>query len=219
MWLLILVPLYCLHLLFYRSYPVYLLFRRLVVAHLLHLERWIEGNSGVIDWHLINTIAMTQLFLPSIIEHKAKVLLLTPSVTPSLRPPLHALESTVYGALESFVSSLAAEMKEDGVSVCHFKLGSIDISSVTARQRRDGVPPSRLKATPLRRHHDSVFDALVSTRPRRTWHAGRGSLAHDIIGSWMPSSAVGWMMGAGRKPAVVEQLKDDDLQSSAGNLT
>ena len=178
-------------------------------------EEW----SDVLNAKVLNTIATTQLFLPSITEQKAKIFLLTPSVTPSLTPPLHALESTVYGALNGFLSSLASEMREDGVTVSHFKLGNIDIPSVTARNRRDGVPQSRFKATPLRKLHDSVFDALVSTRPRRTWHVGRGSLAYDLIGTWMPAGAVGWLMGAGRKPAVVDELKDDDLQGSAGSLT
>jgi NAD(P)-dependent dehydrogenase (short-subunit alcohol dehydrogenase family) len=179
----------------------------------LSSEEW----SDALNAKVLNTIATTQLFLPTITDHKAKIFLLTPSVTPSLTPPLHAVESTVYGALEGFFSSLASEMREDGVAVSHFKLGNIDIPS--ARHRRDGTPQSRLKATPVRRLHDSVFDALVSSRPRRTWHIGRGSLAYDIIGSWMPAGAVGWLMGAGRKPNVVEEIKDDELQGSAGSLT
>ena len=178
-------------------------------------EEW----SDALNAKILNTIATTHLFLPSIIEHKAKILLLTPSVTPSLKPPMHAVESTVYGALEGFTSSLATEMREDGVAVSHFKLGNIDIPSVTAKQRREGVAQPRLKATPLRKLHDSVFDALVSKRPSRTWHVGRGSLAYDVIGSWVPAGVVGWMMGAGRRPNVVEEVKDDDLQGSAGSLT
>ena len=179
-------------------------------------EEW----SDALNAKVLNTIATTQLFLPSITEHKAKIFLLTPSVTPSLSPPLHAIESTVYGALEGFISSLATEMREDGVAVSHFKLGNIaDPASFAAKQRRDGVPQARLKATPIRKLHDSVFDALVSTRPRRTWHVGRGSLAYDIIGSWMPAGAVGWMMRAGRRPNVLEEVKDEELQGSAGSLT
>ena len=178
-------------------------------------EEW----SDALNAKVLNTIATTQLFLPSIMEHKAKIFLLTPSITPSLSPPLHAIESTVYGALEGFISSLATEMRQDGLAVSHFKLGNITDPSLAAKQRRDGVPQSRLKATPVRKLHDSVFDALVSARPRRTWHVGRGSLAYDIIGNWMPAGVVGWMMGAGRKPNVVEEVRDDELQGSAGSLT
>ena len=179
-------------------------------------EEW----SDALNAKVLNTIATTQLFLPSIVEYKAKILFLTPSVTPSLRPPMHAIESTVYGALDGFAATLAAEVRDDGVSISHFKLGNIDVPSVTAKQRRDGVVPSRLKATPLRKLQDSVFDALVSTRPRRTWHVGRGSLAYDMIGSWIPTGVVGWMMGAGRRPNVVEEVKEEELQGSDdGSLT
>ncbi|KAK3719034.1 hypothetical protein LTR37_004598 [Vermiconidia calcicola] len=178
-------------------------------------EEW----SDFLNAKVLNTIATTQLFLPSITKHKAKVLLLTPSVTPSLKPPMHAVESTVYGALEGFTTSLAAEMRQEGVTVSHFKLGNIDIPSVTAKQRREGQSAPRLKATPLRRLHDSVFDALVSKRPRRTWHVGRGSLAYDIIGNWMPAGVVGWMMGTSRRPNVVEEVKEEDLRSSQESLT
>ncbi|KAK5134641.1 hypothetical protein LTR08_006297 [Meristemomyces frigidus] len=180
-------------------------------------EEW----SDALNAKVLNTIATTQLFLPTIISHKAKVLLLTPSVTPALKLAGHAVESTVYGALEGFVSSLAAELKQEDVSVSHFKLGNFDIPSVTIKQRRDGVPKPMLRATPLRKLHDSVFDALVASRPRRTWHVGRGSLAYDVIGNWMPPAVIGWMMGAGRRPAqaVVEEVREEEMVGSQGSLT
>ncbi|KAK4550258.1 hypothetical protein LTR36_003225 [Oleoguttula mirabilis] len=179
-------------------------------------EEW----SDALNAKVLNTIATTQLFLPTVTEHKAKVLLLTPSVTPALKLPMHAVENTVYGALEGFTSSLAAELKQDGVAVSHFKLGNIDIPSVTAKQRREGASKPMLKATPLRKLHDSVFDALVTKRPRRTLHVGRGSLAYDIIGSWMPPMVIGWMMGAAKRPTVVvEEVHEEEMQGSQGSLT
>lgn len=181
----------------------------------INSEEW----SDVLNARVLNTIATTQLFLPAVIEHKAKVLLLTPSVTPSLRLPMHAVESTVYGALEGFTSSLGAELSQSGSAVTHFKLGNIDIPSVTAKQRREGAPVSRLKATPLRRLQDSVFDALVTRSPSRTWHVGRGSLTYELIGQWMPPSLVGWMMGAGRRRSVVDTVHQDEMHGSQGSLT
>lgn len=178
-------------------------------------EEW----SDALNAKVLNPIATTQLFLPSVIEHKAKILLLTPAVTPALRLPQHAVESTVYGALKGFTSSLAAELQTEGITVSHFKLGHIDVPSITAKQRREGIAAPRFKPTPLRQLHDSVFDALVSKRPAATWHVGRGSLAYDIIGSWLPQTAIGWMMGAGRRPNIVEHVKEEDLQGSAGSLT
>ena len=131
---------------------------------------------------------------------------------------MHAVESTVFGALEGFTASLGAEMATQGVCVAHFRLGNIDVPAVTAKQRREGVPAPRLKATPLKVLHDAVFDALVARRPSRTWHVGRGSLAYDIIGSWMPPTVIGWMMGAGRRTNVVEEVQEE-MQGSQGSLT
>ncbi|KXL47282.1 hypothetical protein M433DRAFT_159797 [Acidomyces richmondensis BFW] len=178
-------------------------------------EEW----SDAFNAKVLNTIATAQLFLPSVVDQHAKVLLLTPSVTPALRLPMHAVENTVYGALDGFKSSLAAELRQDNVIVSHFKLGNIDIPAVSAKQKREGVPKPRLKATPLRRLQDSVFDALVSRRPRRTWHVGRGSLAYDIIGSWIPPTMIGWMIGAGRRPDNVDEIREEEMRSSAGSLT
>jgi len=176
-------------------------------------EEWSDGLNAKV----LGTIATTQMFLPSVVEHKAKILMLAPSVTPSLRPAGHAVESTVYGALDGFVSSLAAEMREEGVVVSQFKLGNFEIQAVSAKQRREGQVVSRIKATPVRRLQDAVFNALVQKGGRRTWHVGRGSLAYDVVGSWVPAGVVGWMMGGGaRKGRVVEV---EELASSAGSLT
>lgn len=176
-------------------------------------EEW----SDALNAKVLNTIATTQLFLPIITELKAKILLLTPSVTPSLRLPEHAIESTVFSALSGFTSTLAAELSLQGVSVSQFKLGNIDIPAVTAKQRREGA--SRIKATPIRKLHDSVFDALSSDRTGRTLHVGRGSLAYDIIGSWLPAGVVGWMVGMGARKAPVEEVHEEALEGSQGSLT
>jgi NAD(P)-dependent dehydrogenase (short-subunit alcohol dehydrogenase family) len=178
-----------------------------------------EDWSDALNAKVLNTIATAQLFLPTIVEHKAKLLLLTPSVAPALKLPLHSLESTVYGALQAFISSLAVELKHDGVSISHLKLGDIDIPAVTAKQRRDGVPPPRLKPTPLRQLHDAVFDQLMSTRPRRILHIGRGSVAYDLIGSIMPPAFLAWMMGVRKQPALAREPSEERISGSIGSLT
>jgi NAD(P)-dependent dehydrogenase (short-subunit alcohol dehydrogenase family) len=127
-------------------------------------EEW----SDVINAKVINTITNTQLLLPAILRHKARVLLLTPSVAPSLSLSSHSMESAVYGALQGFAASLAAELKEDDVPFTHIKIGSMDIPAITAKQRREGVPAPRLKPTPMRRLHDTVFDTLLAKSPSRT---------------------------------------------------
>ncbi|CAK4032003.1 Hypothetical predicted protein [Lecanosticta acicola] len=176
-------------------------------------EEW----SDALNAKVLNTIATTQLLLPIVIEHKARVLLLTPSMTPAIRPPTHAMESTVFGALQGFSTSLAAELKQEGVSVSHLKLGHIDVPA--NRHRRNGMPAPRLKPTPVRRLHDTVFDTLVTKRPRRTYYVGRGSFTYDVIGSILPPDFVAWMMGVGRKPAMAKQASEEDMHGSAGSLT
>ncbi|KAI9698193.1 MAG: hypothetical protein M1836_004195 [Candelina mexicana] len=55
-----------------------------------------------------------------------------------------------------------------------------------------------IKGSPLRELHNSVFDALTIARPGRVWHVGKGSLAYDLVGRWVPTGLVGWMLGVRR---------------------
>ncbi|KAI5366332.1 Putative NAD(P)-binding domain superfamily [Septoria linicola] len=182
-----------------------------------------EDWSDALNAKVLNTIATVQLLLPAVISFKANILLLSPSVTPALRLPLHSIESTVYGALQGFLSTLSAETRSDGVHVSHFKLGDIDVPAVTARQRRDGVPPPRLRATPLRQLHDAVFDQLVAKRPKRVVHVGRGSATYDVIGRIMPPSFIAWMMAPSvgqKKPfAAARDESEERLAGSVGSIT
>ncbi|SMQ50222.1 unnamed protein product [Zymoseptoria tritici ST99CH_3D7] len=181
-------------------------------------EEW----SMVLNAKVLNTVATTQLLVPAVTRHKARVLLLTQSVAPSLRLASHSMESAVYGALQVFAASLAAELKEDDIPLTHIKIGSMDIPAISAKQRREGVPAPRLKPTPLRALHDSVFDTLVAKSPSRTLHVGRGSLTYDLIGKWMPPAFIAWMMGAGKQrlpQAKAAVNKEEDLRSSTGSLT
>lgn len=185
-----------------------------------------EDWSDALNAHVLHTIATTRLFLPAARTHGANVLLLTPSVASALRLPGHGVQSTVAGALEGFFATLAAEVRGTGVGVTQFKLGSIDVPALTARQRREGAPKPRLKATPQRRLHDAVFDALVARRPARTWHVGRGARAYDFAGTWMPAGLVGWLMGGaggslgdGRRSDGVEAEMEEGLAGSQGSLT
>lgn len=185
-------------------------------------EEW----SDALNAKVLNTIATTRLLLPAVREHGARLLMLAPSITPALRLPGHGVESTVYGALQGFVDSLAAELGEEGVGTVRFRLGQIDIPAVTARQKREGLlAPGRVRGTPVRVLHDAVFDALVSRKPRGTRYVGRGSLAYDVIGRWVPSGFVGWMLGSnrakgtGKVEEVREGFEEETLRSSQGSLT
>ncbi|CAK1364002.1 hypothetical protein CB0940_04028 [Cercospora beticola] len=189
--------------------------------------------SDALNTRLLNPITTTQLFLP-ILQPGSKILLLTPSVTPSLQLPLHSPETTTYHALESFLRTLSTETKASGIQVSHFKLGNIDIPAVTARQKREGIhTTSRFKPTPLRQLHDAVFDQLVAKKANKEVFVGRGSWTYHVIGKFMPSGLVGWMMApstakkgtsntasGGRKELGNGSASDDErLASSTGSIT
>jgi NAD(P)-dependent dehydrogenase (short-subunit alcohol dehydrogenase family) len=181
-------------------------------------EEW----SDMLNAKVLNTIATTQLFLPALIEHQSKILMLTPSITPALQLPGHAAENTIYAALRAFASTLAAEMSEQntGVIVSQFKLGNFDIPSVTAKQRRDGQPTSKFKATPLRELNNTVFDTLMARKTTSMVRVGRGSLTYDIVGALAPQSIIGWMLGLGKRQraTVVSDLREE-LSGSQASLT
>lgn len=184
----------------------------------LESEEW----SDMLNAKVLNTIATTQLFLPALVSQQSKILMLTPSITPSLRLPGHAAENTMYAALKAFTSTLAAEMKEQstGVTISQFKLGNFDIPSVTAKQKREGEPTPKFRATPLRELNNAVFDTLTARRPSALVRVGRGSLAYDIVGTLAPQSIVGWMLGLSKKQqAAAEAEPREELAGSQASLT
>ncbi|KAJ9669071.1 hypothetical protein H2201_000897 [Coniosporium apollinis] len=205
--------------------------------------------SDALNVKVLGTIATAQAFLPTVCEFKAKVLMLTPSIVSSLRPPFHGVESAVVGALEGFTSSLRQELDTLGISVCHFKLGTFDCGAVGGKShlatigdpQTDSWPPSAraqyaqnfvmqsriagsrglfsgsgavAKGSSLRELHNAVFDALTQKRPRKVWRVGRGSVAYDIVGNWVPAGIVGWMMGVRR--VSLDEVSEPKLEDSVG---
>jgi len=90
--------------------------------------------SDAFNAKVLNTVAVTQAFLPTICDFKARVLMLTPSIVSSLRPPFHGVETTVVSALEGFTASLRKELGTLGIQVCQFKLGTFDCTHVGGKQ-------------------------------------------------------------------------------------
>jgi len=58
-----------------------------------------------------------------------KLLLLTPSIIPSLNPAFHAPESVVVAGLTAFTQTLTSELAPVGVPVIQLKLGTFDLSA------------------------------------------------------------------------------------------
>ncbi|KAH0363195.1 DUF1776-domain-containing protein, partial [Aureobasidium melanogenum] len=173
-----------------------------------------EAWSTALNAKVLHTITVAKYMLPLVTEFKSKILLLTPNVISSLRPPYRAIESTVSSALGAFAASLSSELSLQGLHACHFKLGNIEIAG--SKQRRDENRRIRgALGTPIRKLHEAMFDALHSSNPSRTWHVGRGSLIYDFIGSWIPSGVVGWMLGLQHAPGNEDQQTPESEDSSS----
>lgn len=202
--------------------------------------------SDILNAKVLHTIAVTQALLPTVCLFKARLMMLTPSIISSLRLPFHGVESTIVGALEGFLASLRAELATLGIEVVQFHLGTFDLSTVGAKHplptRAPGSPhawPATARAmygsnfvnqtraaqhrgllpasgSPLRELHNAIFDALTQTRPRKVWRVGRGSVMYDVVGQWVPSGLVGWMMGLQRVSLDMRsepKLEDSSVQS------
>jgi len=204
--------------------------------------------SDALNAKVLNTIATAQAFLPTICEFKARVLVLTPSIVASLRPPFHGVETAIVSALEGFTASLRGELGTLGIDVCQFKLGTFDCTNVPGKQHVQSIAGPKTSLWPtttralyganyvnqsrvahsrglfnqtgstgssLRELHKAVFDALSQKKPRRVWRVGRGSVAYDVVGNWVPAGLVGWMLGIRRVSLkeVSEPQLEDSVQS------
>ncbi|KAF2201776.1 DUF1776-domain-containing protein [Delitschia confertaspora ATCC 74209] len=89
--------------------------------------------SDALNAKVLNTIATAQVFLPTVCDFKARVLVLTPNIVSSLRPAFHGVESTVVAALDGFTATLRAELGTLGIKVCQLKLGTFDCSGVEGK--------------------------------------------------------------------------------------
>jgi hypothetical protein len=173
-----------------------------------------EAWATALNAKVLHTITVARYMLPLVTEFKSRILLLTPNVISSLRPPYRAIESTVSSALGAFAASLSSELNLQGLRACHFKLGDIELAG--SKQKRD--ENRRVRGTPgtsVRKLHEAIFDALHSGNPSRTWHVGRGSLVYDFIGSWIPSGVVSWMMGLQHAPRNEDQQTPESEDSSS----
>lgn len=115
--------------------------------------------SDALNAKVLNTIALTQTFLPTVCTHKARVLMMTPNIVASLRPPFHGVEASVVSALEGFTASLRGELGTLGIDVCQFKLGTFDYSHVGAKQHLQtiGSPDTMMWSSAARQSYASNY--------------------------------------------------------------
>lgn len=58
--------------------------------------------------------------------HKPSILFLTPSIIPSLKPPLYGLDNVTAGAMQSYISTFRKEVASQDINVVNFKLGTFN---------------------------------------------------------------------------------------------
>ncbi|KAI9711388.1 MAG: hypothetical protein M1828_001933 [Chrysothrix sp. TS-e1954] len=99
-------------------------------AETITTELWFDALNAKV----LSTVATAQAFLRMVREHQSRIVILTPTIIHSMKPPFHGVESAVVGALEGFTSSLRGELATFGARVCQVKMGTFDCSNVGERQ-------------------------------------------------------------------------------------
>lgn len=129
------------------------------------LELW----SDALNAKVLHTIAVAQALLPTVCEFKSRVLMLTPSIVASLRPPFHSVETTVVKALEGFVGSLRAELGTLGIDVLQFHLGTFDYAHVGPKHHLQTRACGSQRAWPAttRALYARNFESQARTGPDR----------------------------------------------------
>lgn len=178
--------------------------------------------SDTFTTHLVVPFTIIHVFFSLIATHKPSILFLTPSILPSLSPPLHSLDNVTAGAMQSYISTLRKEVVPQGINVVHFKLGTFDYGHETVDRAlvlraasdrigsddekklggADPVAPSHevFKGSPLRELHNSVFDAIARGNGRGgTVFVGQGSRTYDLVSRWVPGGLIGWILGFRRQ--------------------
>ena len=177
--------------------------------------------SDTLNTRLLAPFTTLHAFLPLVVSQKSTVLFLTPTIVSSLALSGHAAESVVAGGLQQYILTLRKEVQSQGINVTQLKLGHFDygfaveddqqqlvlsqyfsVAEATRQRLQKGLLKKPAIGTSLRRLHNDVFDAIVRGKGRNgTIFVGRGSRTYELVGKWIPSGIVGWMMSAG-KPEV-----------------
>ncbi|KAI9868564.1 MAG: hypothetical protein M1830_005635 [Pleopsidium flavum] len=102
--------------------------------------------SDTLNTKILATTTTTRAFLRPLLSFHARLLLLTPSIIPSLAPPFHAIEAATVAALDAFTSTLRAELAPANVPVISFKLGTFDCGAVGGRTHLQSSPEHATRA-------------------------------------------------------------------------
>ncbi|KAF3166225.1 hypothetical protein TWF225_000820 [Orbilia oligospora] len=193
------------------------------------LDHW----SDTFNLKIIQTLAITQLFLPIVTESRARVLFVTPGIGYSLRLPFHAPEVAAVGALEGVIGCLRREVSPAGVQVGWIKVGTLDLGTTTEKKgnkesatRADVLswsPAVRsiyargyvcskavgdgVRGSSLKEVNAAIVAGMLDKRVKKIMRVGSGSVAYDFIGRWVPEGVVGWMLGLRGGRRVTENVR------------
>lgn len=119
--------------------------------------------------------------------------------------------------LGNFDYGLAVDDDQQQLVISHH----LSVADAT-RQRLEiqGLAKKAAKGTSLRELHNDIFDAIVRGKGRNgTIFVGSGSRLYGIVGKWVPSGIVGWMMGFrnedGEMPIPVKTEHEGSSEGSA----
>lgn len=135
--------------------------------------------------------------------------------------------------MQQYIETLRKEMKPQSINIVQFQLGLLDYGPALsenqqlvlsqyspraefARQRLEQKGKKPVKGVSMRELHNGVFDAIVRCKGRnRTVFVGRGSRTYDLVGKWVPSGMVGWMMGVGKTSRAEGEEREKSVEGSA----
>ncbi|EPS38808.1 hypothetical protein H072_7424 [Dactylellina haptotyla CBS 200.50] len=201
------------------------------------LDHW----SDTFNTKLIQTLAITQLFLPIVTEFKSRLLFVTPSIPYSLRLPFHAPEVAAVGALEGVIGCLRREVGSAGVQVVWIKTGALEVGgsagkgsssnatradvlswspavrSVYARGYVNAKAVGDVRGTSLKEVNMAIVAGMLDRRVRKVVRVGGGSVAYDVMGRWVPEGVVGWMLGLRGGRRVTENMRGITPPGSRGS--
>jgi NAD(P)-dependent dehydrogenase (short-subunit alcohol dehydrogenase family) len=221
-----------------RARPDYLTLKAIILIPALNYEvspiALIPPRSfaSVFNSHLLHPIITIQALLPLLAARRGppgepflppKLIVLTPSIISSIKPPFHAPEVVVCSALVAFIEVLNAELRPLSIPVTHIQLGTFEFIHSTSMQAHDaGVrvingeerPPNTYsrtimqnqalspkdgarsgKGASLRHLQNTVFDVIDGSIAAEIIRVGLGASTYSLIGRWLPRTLVTWMMG------------------------
>lgn len=108
----------------------------------IHPVTW----SETLNSQLIAPITMLHAFLPLLTTHKSSLLFLTPSIVPSLTPPLYGLENVAVAGMQALIKTLRKEVASKNVNVVQFRLGTFEYP---------GLAPTGRSLIPIREYNGS----------------------------------------------------------------